>query len=80
VTLVDASDIARRAGLGSKTQPIVNTAILGAYAADSGRVGLDAICAAITEAIPGKPQPNIDAAREAARSLVRLPHPEVEHA
>jgi 2-oxoacid:acceptor oxidoreductase gamma subunit (pyruvate/2-ketoisovalerate family) len=80
VTLVDASAIARRCGLGSKTQPIVNTAILGAFAADSGAVGLDAICEAITEAIPSRPEPNIEAAREAARSLVRLPHPEVEHA
>ncbi|MFI5370680.1 MAG: 2-oxoacid:acceptor oxidoreductase family protein [Candidatus Eisenbacteria bacterium] len=80
VTLVDASSIARRCGLGSKTQPIVNTAILGAFAADSGVVGLDAICEAIAEAIPSKSEPNIEAAREAARSLVRLPHPEVEHA
>ena len=36
--VVDASAIARRHGLGSKTQPIVNTAILGAFAAVLGLV------------------------------------------
>ena len=80
VSLVDASAIARKHGLGSKTQPIVNTAILGAFAADSGVVGLDAICDAITEAFPTRPEPNIEAAREAAGAVVRLPHTEVEHA
>lgn len=80
VSLVDASTIARTHGLGSKTQPIVNTAILGAFAADSGMVGLDAICEAIAEAIPGKADANIAAAREAATAVTRLPAQEVGHA
>jgi 2-oxoacid:acceptor oxidoreductase gamma subunit (pyruvate/2-ketoisovalerate family) len=80
VTLVDASAIARKYGLGSKTQPIVNTAIVGAFAADSGLVGLEAICEAIAEAVPGKAQLNVDAAREAATCAVRIPFQEVEHA
>jgi 2-oxoacid:acceptor oxidoreductase gamma subunit (pyruvate/2-ketoisovalerate family) len=80
VSLVDASAIARKHGLGSKTQPIVNTAILGAFAADSGLVGLDAICDAIAEAIPAKAATNIEAAREAALSVVKLPWQEVGHA
>jgi Pyruvate/2-oxoacid:ferredoxin oxidoreductase gamma subunit len=79
VSLVDASAIARRFGLGSKTQPIVNTSILGAFAADSGMVGLEAICEAIAEAIPGKADLNIQAAREAAQSVVRVPVQEVGH-
>ncbi len=73
VSLVDASGIARKFGLGSKTQPIVNTAILGAFAADSGLVSLEATCEAIAEAIPGRADQNIAAAREAARSVVQLP-------
>ena len=73
VSLVDASAVARRYELGSKTQPIVNTAILGAFAADSGLVGLDAICEAITESIPGKAEANVEAAREAARCVTRIP-------
>ena len=80
VTLVDASTIARKYGLGSKTQPIVNTAIVGAFAGDSGIVGLEAICEAIAEAVPGKAQGNIDAAREAATCVIRIPYTEVEHA
>ncbi len=79
VSLVDASAIARKYGLGSKTQPIVNTAILGAFAADSGLVGLDAICEAITEAIPGKAELNVQAARDAATCVVRVPVQEVGH-
>jgi 2-oxoacid:acceptor oxidoreductase gamma subunit (pyruvate/2-ketoisovalerate family) len=80
VSLVDASEIARRFGLGSKTQPIVNTAILGAFAADSGLVGLDAICDAIAESFPAKADLNIQAARDAAQSVVRIPMQEVGHA
>jgi pyruvate ferredoxin oxidoreductase gamma subunit/2-oxoisovalerate ferredoxin oxidoreductase gamma subunit len=71
--------VARKFGLGSKTQPIVNTAILGAFAADSGLVSLDAICEAITEAMPGKAERNIEAAREAALAVVRMPYVEVHH-
>lgn len=80
VSLVDASSIAREFGLGSKSQPIVNTAILGAFAADSGLVGLDAICDAIAEAVPVHPEKNVEAARRAAAAIVRLPAPEVQHA
>jgi 2-oxoacid:acceptor oxidoreductase gamma subunit (pyruvate/2-ketoisovalerate family) len=78
VSLVDASGIARKCGLGSKTQPIVNTAILGAFATDSGMVGLDAICDAMMESVP-KPERNIEAAREAARSVIRLGSSEAQH-
>lgn len=73
VSLVDASAVARKFGLGSKTQPIVNTAILGAFAADSGLVSLDAICEAIAEAIPGRAEKNIAAAREAALAVTQVP-------
>jgi 2-oxoacid:acceptor oxidoreductase gamma subunit (pyruvate/2-ketoisovalerate family) len=80
VALVDASAIAREHGLGSKTQPVVNTAILGAFAADSGVVGLEAICEAIAEAVPGKREQNIEAARAAARAVRRIGSPEAQHA
>lgn len=80
VALVDASAIARRHGLGSKTQPVVNTAILGAFAANSGAVGLEAICEAIAEAVPGKQALNIEAAREAAGAVRRIGAAEAQHA
>ncbi len=69
VVTVDASAIARRHGLGSKTQPIVNTAILGAFAAASGQVGLEAVCEAIREDIPIEPERNVEAALEAAAAV-----------
>ena len=79
VSVVDASEIARRHGLGSKTQPIVNTAILGAFAASSGLVGLESVCSSITEAIPQRPEINVQAAREAAATVARV-DTEVQHA
>lgn len=79
VATVDASSIARQHGLGSKTQPIVNTAILGAFAASSGLVELEPVCQTIVEEVPFQPKENVDAAREAADSVRQTPAPEVEH-
>jgi 2-oxoacid:acceptor oxidoreductase gamma subunit (pyruvate/2-ketoisovalerate family) len=66
---VDASAIALRHHLGSKTQPIVNTPILGAFAAWSGMVALDSVCEAISEEVPTHRDENIAAAREAALAV-----------
>ena len=76
VATVDASAIARKHGLGSKTQPIVNTAILGAFAGFLGLVKLDSVCSAIVDEVP-RPDANVAAAREAA-DLVRVGAPQVE--
>jgi 2-oxoacid:acceptor oxidoreductase gamma subunit (pyruvate/2-ketoisovalerate family) len=80
VALVDASAIARGQGLGSKTQPIVNTAILGAFATDSALVSLESVCESIREAVRIKTEKNVDAAREAARAVGRIGDVEVQHA
>jgi 2-oxoacid:acceptor oxidoreductase gamma subunit (pyruvate/2-ketoisovalerate family) len=69
VGTVNASAIATSQGLGSKTQPIVNTAILGAFAAFWGLVSLESVCAAIADEIPVRAEDNVAAAREAARLL-----------
>jgi len=83
VGTVDASAIARAHGLGSRNQPIVNTAILGAFAAFSGLVSLESVCAAIAAEVPVHAERNVAAAREAA-AAVRVPAPaartEVAHA
>jgi len=65
VATVDASAIAVRLGIGSSTQPIVNTSIIGAFAKFSGVVGLDAVCASIAEEVPVKTDDNVRAAEEA---------------
>lgn len=66
---VDASRIATRHKLGSRTHPIVNTSILGAFARATGLVTIDALCAAIAQEVPAYQQENQDAAREAYTNL-----------
>jgi len=62
---VDATSIAIRNGLGSRTNPIVNTAILGAFSKVTGLVGIDSAALSIREEVPGKKNENAKAAREA---------------
>jgi 2-oxoacid:acceptor oxidoreductase gamma subunit (pyruvate/2-ketoisovalerate family) len=69
VVTVDASGIALRLGLGSRTQPIVNTAILGAFAVSSNLVRLESVCDAIQEEVPHKADANVAAARTAAETV-----------
>lgn len=71
VSTVGAGAIAERHGLGSRTQPIVNTAILGAFAVDSDLVSLESICRAIEQEVPQRAEANVRAAREAADALCR---------
>jgi 2-oxoacid:acceptor oxidoreductase gamma subunit (pyruvate/2-ketoisovalerate family) len=78
VFTVDASTVAIKHGLGSRTQPIVNTAILGAFAEITQLVSLDSVCAAIAEEVTLYQQANIDAARAAA-ALVHVSMPEAVH-
>jgi 2-oxoacid:acceptor oxidoreductase gamma subunit (pyruvate/2-ketoisovalerate family) len=61
VVLVDASSIARRAGLG----PIVATPILGAFAGATGLVPLDDLVQALTEWSPLRKLENVTACVEA---------------
>jgi 2-oxoacid:acceptor oxidoreductase gamma subunit (pyruvate/2-ketoisovalerate family) len=79
VTTIDATGIAIRHGLGAKSQPIVNTAILGAYSAYSGLVRLDTVCDAIREEVPIQIDENIAAATEAAQAVRRMGAAEVAH-
>jgi 2-oxoacid:acceptor oxidoreductase gamma subunit (pyruvate/2-ketoisovalerate family) len=65
LAVVDASGIAAMNRLGSASIPIVNTAILGAFAKATGLVGIDSVVAAISESVPLKAQENVHAARQA---------------
>jgi len=69
VATVDASGIARKHKLGSRTEPIVNTAILGAFARVTGIIGIEALAETIRESVPGKGKENEAAAREAYESV-----------
>lgn len=69
VATVDANLIAIKYRLGSRTQPIVNTSILGAFAKFSNLVQLDSVLEAIKESIPIAPEKNAEAAHEAYENL-----------
>ena len=66
---VDASTIALNNGLGTLTYPIVNTAMVGAFAGATKLVSLDSVIEAIKEYVKEKTQENITAAKEAWRGL-----------
>ncbi len=68
----DATGIALRHGLGSRTTPIVNTAIVGAWAALTGAVGIEAVVAEVPALVPIKPEANVAAAKDAARAVLAL--------
>lgn len=70
VALVPASEIAAELGIGTRTTPVVNTAIVGAYAKATGAVGLEAIEKAIRESVPAKIEENVRAARVAYERTV----------
>ena len=65
VATVDAAAIAVRHGLGSRSQPVVNTAILGAFVRATGVVELEALLEAIDLEVPVKAGENRAAATEA---------------
>ena len=65
VAVVDATSIAVRNKLGDPAHPIVNTAILGAYAKVSGIVKLESIIDATKELSPSKINENVNAVKEA---------------
>ena len=79
VATIDASGIAIRNGLGTKTQPIVNTAIVGAFAAEFGLIGLESVKAAIDDEVPVKQEANYAAAVEAFDAVRSAEPREVSH-
>jgi len=69
VSTVDATTIAVKNGLGTETNPIVNTAILGAYSRVVGNVQMDSIYAAIEYNVPVKLDQNKQAAKDAYEAV-----------
>lgn len=72
LAMVDATRIALKHALGTRTHPIVNTAMMGAFARVLGEPPLEAVVHAIREEIPIKPEANIAAAREAYEAVLFL--------
>ncbi len=72
LAMVDATRIALKHALGTRTHPIVNTAMMGAFARVLGEPPLEAVVHAIRDEIPIKPEANIAAAREAYEAVLFL--------
>jgi len=70
VAVVDASKIATHFGLGSATSPIVNTAILGAFARVTGLFKLESLLKSIEDFAPVKKSENIEAAKQAFEEVL----------
>ncbi len=70
VYTVNATKIAVDNGLGTETNPIVNTAILGAYSKVAGNVEMENIAKAIDNNVPVKHDENKKAAEQAYESVV----------
>lgn len=67
---VDATGIALKHSLGSKTQPLINTAMLGAFASISDDIRLESLLEAIKAKVPYKPENNVSAASEAYQAVI----------
>ncbi len=70
--LVDATSIAVEYGLGSPQNPIVNTAILGAFSRATGLVKIESVEKAIDEYVPVNKEKNMKAARAAYERVVNV--------
>ncbi len=66
---VDATSIAVSLELGSRANPIVNTAILGAFAKATGLVSLETVVNATMESSPKKRTENAEAVKQAYNSV-----------
>ena len=70
---VDATQIAIDCGLGTRTHPIINTAMIGAFARMMDRPPLEMISVAIKAEIATKPVNNVQAAQIAYEQVNLMP-------
>jgi pyruvate ferredoxin oxidoreductase gamma subunit/2-oxoisovalerate ferredoxin oxidoreductase gamma subunit len=70
VHYVDASAIALKCGLGSPAQPLVNTAMLGAFAKIAGDLALENLLQAVESKVPKNVESNLRAVRQAYDSVI----------
>jgi pyruvate ferredoxin oxidoreductase gamma subunit/2-oxoisovalerate ferredoxin oxidoreductase gamma subunit len=72
LAVVDATHIALKNQLGTRTHPIVNTAVMGSLARVLGIPSMAAISEAIREEIPRQSKANIKAAETAYKNVKLL--------
>lgn len=69
VAIVDAGAIAQAHKLGTRTQPIINTAMIGAFARIMENPSVDVLKDAVFQELPVKQQENYEAAMTAYESV-----------
>ena len=69
VATVDATSIAIKFSLGSRANPIINTAMVGAFARATGLVSEESVIEAVKEVSPRNKEANAEAARLAYESV-----------
>ncbi len=69
VACVDASGIAVKQELGTRTNPIVNTSVLGAFARATGLLQLESVLEAVRKGVPVRAEANVRAARAAFEAV-----------
>lgn len=74
IATVDATTIALRHGIGTTTQPIVNTTMAGAFIRATGLASMEHLETAIRESMPERADANLGAAREAYEMLQMSMH------
>jgi 2-oxoisovalerate/pyruvate ferredoxin oxidoreductase gamma subunit len=79
IATCDATDIALRHGLGTRTRPIVNTAMVGAFVSLTGLLGLESVIAEIPSMVPVEVEGNQAAAKDAFDHVRRLPAKTAAH-
>lgn len=72
IFLVDGTGIALEYGLGNIANPIVNTAMLGAFAKASGIVSINSVLMAIKKSITIKKESNMQSAQSAYERVVSV--------
>ncbi len=65
LAFVDANHIAVKNNLGTRTHPIINTAMIGAFARIMDMLPMDTLAAVIEKEIPAKAHQNVQAAQQA---------------
>jgi Pyruvate/2-oxoacid:ferredoxin oxidoreductase gamma subunit len=70
IATIDATSIAVEHKLGSRQAPIVNTAILGAFAKATEEIKLNLLLDSIRERVPAKREENAQAAKDAYEKVV----------
>lgn len=69
VATVDATALAIKLGLGDRANPIINTAMIGAFARATGLISLEGALNAVREVSPSKKEDNALAAKEAYETV-----------